>query len=262
MYEKQTGVLNCPCKEFPPMMDPAPIMTAYQEVRRRTGRPSPAQPGILRRFFTKTPVSPAPENVLPILIAVGEDSPLEGFQWLEGETPEEHRQRLLAQPVEDGGALLARMAARNREYAAENSWEWPSQEVLGPMEGGEAIDRFLGISDFHGETIPLVLAEIPVKHPWEVFAHVPFGGWNECPCNEEQMAIAKYWYEKYRAVPAVITRDVLEYDLPTPVGREAAMELALEQYAFCPDIVDQGCASVGYLADSLAKSTKWYFWWD
>jgi hypothetical protein len=154
------------------------------------------------------------------------------------------------------------MAAQNKECAEEDGWDWPSQEVLGPMEGGEAVDRFLGISDFHGKTIPLVLAEIPVKHPWEVFAHVPFGGWNECPSNEEQMAIAKYWYEAYKAVPAVITRDVLEYALPAPVGREAAMDLALEQYTFCPDIVDQGCESVGYLADTLAKSTKWYFWWD
>ena len=127
---------------------------------------------------------------------------------------------------------------------------------------GEAISRFLGISDFQGKTIPLVLAEIPVEHPWEVFAYIPFGGWNECPCNEEQMAVAKYWYEKYGAVPAVMTRDVLEYDLPAPVRHEDAMALALEQYAFCPDIVDQGCGSVGYLADTLAKSTKWYFWWD
>ena len=130
------------------------------------------------------------------------------------------------------------------------------------MEGGEAIDHFLGISDFHGKTIPLVLAEIPVQHPWEVFAYVPFGGWNECPSSQEHMAAAKYWYEKFGAVPAVITRDVLEYDLPVPVKREEAMALALEQYAFCPDIVDQGCQSVGYLADTLAMSTKWYFWWD
>ena len=40
------------------------------------------------------------------------------------------------------------------------------------------------------------------------------------------------------------------------------MALALEQYAFCPDIVEQGCGTIGYLADTLAKSNKWYFWWD
>ena len=135
MYEKQTAVLNCPCKEFPPMADPAPIITAYQEARRRAGRSSSTQPGLLQRFFTKTP--PAPERFVPVLIAVGDDSALEGFKWLENETPEEHRQRLLAQPIEDGRALLARMAAQNKECAEEDGWDWPSQEVLGPMEGGE-----------------------------------------------------------------------------------------------------------------------------
>ena len=39
---------------------------------------------------------------------------------------------------------------------------------------------------------------------------------------------------------------------------------AQEQYAFCPDVVDQGGedATVGALADTLRQSDKWYFWWD
>ena len=43
-----------------------------------------------------------------------------------------------------------------------------------------------------------------------------------------------------------------------------AMELAMEQYAFCPDTVDQGPedASIGWLADTLRQSDKWFFWWD
>lgn len=261
MYEAQTAVLHCPCREFPPTEDPTLLMTAYQEARKRAGWKASAPPsGVLRRFFRKAPEPPAPDSFVPVLIAVGEDSPLEDWNWPEGETPEKRRERLLSQPVEDGGAVLARLIARNREAAGPNGW--PAKEVLGPVEGSEPADLFLGISDFQGKTIPLVLAELPVRHPWEVFACVPFGGWNACPRGEEQMAVAKYWYEKYGAVPAVITRDVLEYDLPAPVRREQAMELAMEQYAFCPDIVDQGCESVGYLADSVATSTKWYFWWD
>ena len=113
MYEKQTAVLNCPCKEFPPMADPAPIITAYQEARRRAGRSSSTQPGLLQRFFTKTP--PAPERFVPVLIAVGDDSTLVGFKWLENDTPEEHLQRLLSQRVEVGKALLARLAAKRKE---------------------------------------------------------------------------------------------------------------------------------------------------
>lgn len=79
-----------------------------------------------------------------------------------------------------------------------------------------------------------------MKNPWEVFAYLPFGGWNECPDTAELMAIARYWLEQHGAVPAVITHDVLECALPAPVPEDQAMELAMEQYAFCPDAVDQG----------------------
>ena len=42
------------------------------------------------------------------------------------------------------------------------------------------------------------------------------------------------------------------------------MEVAVELYGFCPDVIDQGPedATVGTLADVLRQSTVWYFWWD
>ena len=43
-------------------------------------------------------------------------------------------------------------------------------------------------------TYPLILAKIPVKNPWELFAWLPFGNWNECPDTPELMAVAKYWF--------------------------------------------------------------------
>ena len=113
-------------------------------------------------------------------------------------------------------------------------------------------------------TYPLILAKIPVKNPWEVFAYLPFGDWNECPGTQSLMAVAKYWFEQYGAVPAVMTHDELEFLLPTPVSQEKAMDAAVEQYGFCHDVIDQGPeeATVGALADVLRQSTVWYFWWD
>ena len=110
----------------------------------------------------------------------------------------------------------------------------------------------------------MILAKIPVKNPWEVFAYLPFGGWNECPDTQDLMAAANYWFEQYKAVPAVITHDELEMKLPCPIPKEKAMEAALEQYGFCPDVVDQRAeeATAGSLADGLRQSDVWYFWWD
>ena len=46
-----------------------------------------------------------------------------------------------------------------------------SSVVLGKVEGGKPRTRLSGFWDYrHVETAPLVLAEIPAKNPWEVFA--------------------------------------------------------------------------------------------
>lgn len=100
-----------------------------------------------------------------------------------------------------------------------------------------------------------------MKNPWEIFAYLPFGGWNSCPGTEELMAVARYWFEQYGAAPAALTHDELEFLLPAPVPQERAMELAAEQYAFCPDL-DQDGMGPGQLARSLPRSRAWYFWWD
>ena len=78
------------------------------------------------------------------------------------------------------------------------------------------------------------------------------------------MAVAKYWFEQHGAVPAAMSHDELEFLLPAPVSQEKAMEVATEQYGFCPDIVDQEQdePTVGNLADVLRQSTVWYLWWD
>jgi hypothetical protein len=100
-----------------------------------------------------------------------------------------------------------------------------------------------------------------VKHAWEIFAYLPFGGWNDCPDTEELMAVTKYWAEQYGAWPSTMSHDELEFFLPAPVPENRALELAIEHYGFCPDL-DQSSAPLGALADSLSRSKIWYFWWD
>jgi len=231
--DKMIACIGCPCRVFRTGADALP---AYREARRRAKK----------------------EGFLPMLVAAEDATLLECLEMnLEdsGKTAEEYRRETLAAPVEDGASYFASLLAARKEEAADDGFDWLG-DVLGEQADGEAMD------DFYGMEEPMLLAEIPVKNPWEVFAYLPFGGWNECPDTPDLMAAAKYWYEKYGAVPAVMTHDVLQFDLPAPVSPEQAMDLALEQYAWCPDIVDQGCQTVGALADGLAQSTVWFFWWD
>lgn len=91
---------------------------------------------------------------------------------------------------------------------------------------------------------------------------MPFGGWNECPPPELMMAAAKRWYERYRAVPALISHDTLEMSAVPLKDVETALAAAQELFAFCPDCVFQGVGMVGALAHTLMQSTVWFFWWD
>lgn len=233
--DKMIACIGCPCHLFHPSETRQVIMAAYWEARERGER----------------------EGFIPVFVAAEDVTLLECLEMNQedGGGAEAARQAALAAPVEDGEAYFASLLAGRKEEAADDGFDW-LEDVLGEQDGGEAVD------DFYGMEEPMLLAEIPVKNPWEVFAYLPFGGWNECPDTQGLMAAAKRWYEKYGAVPAAMTHDVLQFQVPAPVDPEQAMDLALEQYAWCPDIVDQGCQSVGALADGLARSTVWFFWWD
>ena len=232
--EQLKEYLGCPCTYFPPMADDQPIMAAYRQAR----------------------VHGEKEGFLPMLVAVDELL-LECL-----EDADQVRAKLLAAPLESGEEFLQKWLKEIKEELGEDEPDYWEQ-LMGEVSDGEGIDSFLSLRDFNGKkTVPVVLAEIPIKNPWEVFAYLPFGGWNECPANEEHMAVAKYWFEKYGAVPALMTHDVLEYSLPAPVSREKAIEVAWEQFTYCSDIVEQGVGTIGRLADGLTKSHYWYFWWD
>ena len=109
----------------------------------------------------------------------------------------------------------------------------------------------------------VILVKVPTKNPYEVLGYFGMGGYNECPFPAEQIAVAKYWYEKYGAVPAAITYDEIEFYVERPVQTlEETKKLAIEHYAFCYDIVDQCYGTFERLVDGLYKNIQWYFWWD
>lgn len=202
------------------------------------------------------------EGFIPVI--VGADETLaEWFGILEDESYS--REKVLSRSgVENDGKEI--IESRFNGYMEDAEDDGFMEDLTIEGEEGDKICSFSSNIDYRtGETEETIIFEIPVKNPWEVIAYLPMGGWNECPDAEEMIAVCKYWYEEYGAVPASISHDVLEFYVEKPVAdKEKAFELAKEHYAFCPDRVDQ-CTqsySLSEVADSIAKSNVWYFWWD
>jgi hypothetical protein len=242
--------LDCPCEWFPPMEDDDPILERFHAA---------CEEGSKKGFF---PVLVTADDLLLECLAL--NSGCEDGEEITREKLRFSRARLLQAALPDSSAFLSGLLKSRRAELEEDGIL--ETELFGKVEGGETLDRFCSFWDYETETThELLLARIPADHPWEVFAWLPMGGWNECPDTPGLMAAARHWYERYGAIPCAVTHDELEFRLAAPVtGVETASRLAWEQYAFCPDRVDQ-CeenGTIGTLADTLRQSTVWYFWWD
>lgn len=109
----------------------------------------------------------------------------------------------------------------------------------------------------------LILLKLPTKNPWEAVIYIPFGGFNECPAPNEMAAILKYWYEKFGAVPAVITFDMLDVWLPEPISADDAKKTAEEQIIFDIDMMETlMMGSMQSFEKALTEAKIWSFWWD
>ena len=255
LAEAMMEYLDCECTYFPSMTDDDPIMSAYNYAKRES----------VKEGFVPVLIKADDEILWECLIMNSDpDSDGEDDYAFDPDKVAEYRKKMLSAPVENSKAVLEEMIGQRKEEAEDDDMDW-DEEILGEMEGGYDNRRFSSYwNSDNNMTYPLILAKIPVKNPWEIFAYLPFGGWNECPNTPKLMAVAKYWFEQHGAVPAAMSHDELEFLLLAPVSEEKAMDAAVELYGFCPDVIDQGPedATVGALADVLRQSTVWYFWWD
>ena len=234
--------LQCYYLYFPKGTDPSKVLNAYDEA------------------FAKREQG----GYTPLIIGI-DDTLLNNVQkyYLTDEELIDNRDLMLADPQLDLDAQewFTERLAEHKERMGKH-WAYIVSEV--EHRNNDVSKTFCGFLD-HGtpsESMACLLAYIPTNEPWEVFAWLPFGGWNECPEPEEILWIAKYWYERYNAIPAVMTHDVLEFSAPPIKDKDTALGLALEQFAACPDIVYQGADTIGRLAGRLMQSSVWYFRWD
>ena len=243
--------LGCECEYFPSMKDDDPIMSAYGYARRL---------GVREGYI---PVLVKVDDILWECLILNSDPENDGEDSyaFDPEKVREYREHILSAPVKDGREVLESLVGQRRAEAEDDDLDWDG-DVVGIMEGGEERDRLASYWNYETQmTDPMILAKIPAECPWEIFAWLPFGNWNECPDTPDMMSVAKHWFESYGAVPAAITHDELEFVLSEPIPDDEAIDVAIDQYGLCPDM-DQNHGTMGHLADELRQSTVWYFWWD
>lgn len=207
------------------------------------------------------------EGFTPVLV-VSDDTLAEWFGILEDEDAYS-KETVIDANVDGEKFLKERFDEYLEDYGEDNDYEESEltlHELIGDLEAaqGEVQERFMAYESYSGDSIEeVVLFQIPVKNPWEIVAWLPMGGWNECPCAEDMLAVARYWYEKYGAVIATVSHDTLEFYVEEKVrDKKKALDLAEEMYGFCPDCVDQGTGSIAELYAGIRQSNVWFFWWD
>lgn len=135
--------------------------------------------------------------------------------------------------------------------------DWP---VEAPEMPALSVVREMGSESY----LPKVyIVTLPTDDWTEIPAYLNFGGWNDCPAPEQQVAAFRYWRDRHGARLVALGRDVVNIQVERrPTTRDEALQLAREQYTYCADIVEQGVGSLSALAAALMGSDWWYFWWD
>ncbi len=170
-------------------------------------------------------------------------------------------QSKLNTPLEDAESIIENRFEEIKEiYISEGDMDWDNDIIAWGKKSDEC-EALKSLILNKSDNI-LCFVDVPVQSVYDVFCYLPFGG-VESPEPLEHRSIAKYWFEKFGAVPCFMSGDILQFHVKQPVeDEEEAKALALQQFGFCSDIVTQGCETVQNLASTLKGSRFWYFWWD
>jgi Domain of unknown function (DUF4253) len=193
-------------------------------------------------------------DVIPVILGDKEEieSSLESMSYIEASFAQ------ILQKAEnmDAQQWFIKRKAQDPEYYDTTAGEWEDFEP--------ANDITVHLDILTGEPKPEVyIALVPVVKSWMIPCFLKTGSWNDCPNPEEHAAIFKYWDEKYGINVVGITTDVIELEVRNPPTSKAqALQLAEEQFIYCPDIVYQGTQTIAALASTLLNGKIWFFWWD
>ena len=159
------------------------------------------------------------------------------------------RNEILDMPTKDSANVLSAMVEMHGRNLASDE----------KICGGKAVDFPNALYDLEkGMTRPVLLAKLPIKDAWDVFAYLSVGGKN-CPDPADLRLAAREWYLKYGAAPMLFSGGEMYFTLPKPVPKRKALNAAKELAAVCPNLLKE--STLGSLADTISKSTVWRLAW-
>lgn len=189
---------------------------------------------------------------------------VEHSEWLEGTVLNDREER--APSVEERIRFAESIDAEAWLASKQGEGTQDGVEVPRGEWSGSPQKEPLALRDYQGnwrEEVLVVL--IPTREAWKVPLYLAWGGWNACPEDVVHAAVFKRWGEIYGAELMLMRGDILEARVSRPpLERSRALELANEQFWYCPDIVEQGVETLDALGASVLNAGLgfWYFWWD
>lgn len=109
----------------------------------------------------------------------------------------------------------------------------------------------------------VLLALVSAEQPWQVPAHLHFGGVDSSPPAHVHVALLRHWQKAFGAQLACLQSTLVECTVERPPAtRDAAIQLAEQHVAYCPGLAQQGAQSIDALATSLLTARIWHFNWD
>lgn len=108
----------------------------------------------------------------------------------------------------------------------------------------------------------VTIALVPAAEGWEVPALLAWAGAERLDIvGGEHLSVLHFWHEAYGATLVALGLETMEclVEYP-PIDARGAFELAVQQYAYCPALMDNLVPAIGGLAATLF-GRHWFFDW-
>ncbi|MFG2041418.1 DUF4253 domain-containing protein [Dactylosporangium sp. NPDC048998] len=179
--------------------------------------------------------------------------------------------RMSTPDAHDGALVLAGFwyrSTRNGPDCTTSPWDqrWPRTAPAGepredPHDCADALTREL-LHD--SPRTPWRLGLVPAARGADALTVMGWAG----PVNYDNdtakfSAVLRSWEDRFGISVVEIDSSTLTVSVASPpADLDAALHLAAEHFAFCPDNLWQGPDTIGEYAPLLVDARSWSFWWD